>query len=421
MTTLKPGNRDDLRNNPPQRIVVKVGSAVLGGPAGLDGRALLDLVQGISDLIDDGRQVVLVSSGAILAGMQVLGLTQRPTTLPQKQACAAIGQIDLMSRYRFLFQVRGVDVAQILLTAGDFHHRRRFLNARNTLEALFGHKVLPIVNENDTVAVEEIKLGDNDNLSCLMLNLVGADLLVLLSDVDGLYDKDPKQYPEARSRGTIEPDELLEGYTEASPLEPEETPRSGSVGTGGILTKLEAARRAVSMGVPVIWAGGKTHRVLERILAGEPLGTWFRARSGVTTPTHRKSWMASIRRVQGSIVIDEGAAGALVQGQRSLLPSGIVAVTGEFFMGDMVAVLGPGGRPIGRGLVSYSSQEIRAIQGQHTSRIKEILGRQDFEEVIHRHNLVIDVPRGSGLAPATEPAPGLSRETTTGDGSSSER
>lgn len=379
------GIRKRLLEQKPKHVVVKVGSAVLGGKDGLDGRVMMDLVQTIADLMAEGTRVSLVSSGAILAGRQRLGMTERPKTLPEKQACAALGQIELMARYRSLFEVRGVAVAQILLTAEDFVHRGRFLNARNTFMALHNHGILPIVNENDTVSTEEIKLGDNDNLSCLLLSLIGADLLVLLSDVNGLYERDPKQDPTARPLPFIQDTDPLFDKLPSAPVKM----GTQSVGTGGITTKMECARKSLSMGIPMVWACGKESRALARILEGEELGTLFWPQGRGVIGSRRKAWLANAAKPRGRIVIDRGAAEALQSRGKSLLAKGIVAVEGAFQLGDLVQVMDPDNREIGRGLVCYSSDEVDRIKGMHSSDIGAVLGRQDYEEVMHRDNFVL--------------------------------
>ena len=367
-----------------RNLVIKVGSAVLArstpdGAAALDGAVLLDLVQTISDLLAEGYQVSLVTSGAILSGMITLGYTSRPRLLPEKQACAAVGQIELMYRYRELFAARGVGVGQLLLTADDFRDRQRFLNARNTVLTLLKRGTLPIINENDTVSVDEIKLGDNDNLSSMVINLVGADLLLLLSDVEGLYTADPKSDPTAHRIPL-----LAEDAPELATLA---KPASAGVGTGGIATKIAAVQKAMALGVPAVIACGKQRGVIRAVLAGDDTGTMFAPRREALRA--KKHWMAFAPKPRGRILLDAGAARALAQGNKSLLPSGIRGVEGEFEMGDLVSLLDPEAREIGRGLSSYSAGEVRRIQGQQTSEIERLLGRKDFDEVVHRDNLVL--------------------------------
>lgn len=373
-----------------RNIVIKVGSAVLarttdGGPAALDGAVLLDLVQTISDLMEEGYKVSLVTSGAILSGMITLGYATRPRLLPEKQACAAVGQIELMYRYRELFAQRGIGVAQLLLTADDFRDRQRFLNARNTVLTLLERGTLPIINENDTVSVDEIKLGDNDNLSSLVINLVGADLLLLLSDVEGLYTADPKKDPGATRIRT-----LTEGAPELATLA---KATSGGVGTGGIATKIFAVEKAMALGVPAVVACGKIRGVIRQVLSGGDTGTMFTPRRDALKA--KKHWIAFAPKPRGRILLDAGAVKALTQSNKSLLPIGIKGVEGEFEMGDLVSLMSPEAREIGRGLVSFSADEVRRIQGQQTSEIEKLLGRKDFDEVVHRDNLVLSKGEGA--------------------------
>jgi glutamate 5-kinase len=364
-------------------MVVKVGSAVLTDSerGGLDGAVFLDLVQSLADLAQEGRRVVLVTSGAVLSGMMALGLKERPRLLPEKQACAAIGQIELMARYRSLFEARGVRVGQILLTADDFRDRQRFLNARNTILTLLERGVVPIINENDTVSVDEIKLGDNDNLSSLVINLIGADLLLLLSDVDGLYTGDPKTNREAKRIPR-----LVDGAPEL--VELGKGPSAG-IGSGGIATKLAAVRKAMALGVPAAIACGKVRGIIRAVLAGQDVGTQFVP--GPDALTRKKHWMAFAPKPRGRILLDAGAVKAVTTGNKSLLPSGVRGVEGEFEMGDLVSLVGPDSLELARGLASYPSQEIRRIQGVHSSQIEKILGHKDFDEVVHRDNLVLTV------------------------------
>jgi len=368
-----------------KNLVIKVGTAVLARnvgadcPAEFDGSVFLDLVQSVADLLAQGHRVSLVSSGAILSGMIGLGHRSRPRLLPEKQACAAVGQIELMARYKALFDARGIRIGQLLLTADDCRRRQRFLNARNTVLALLKRGILPIINENDTVSVDEIKLGDNDNLSSLVINLVGADLLLLLSDVDGIFTSDPKRDPTATRIPT-----LSEGAPEFTSLA---TGAGKGVGTGGIATKLAAASKAMALGVPAVIACGKVRGIVPRILAGEDLGTVFIPKQQQLSP--KKHWMAFAPRPRGRILVDEGAARALQQGKKSLLPSGVIGAEGEFAMGDLVGILGPDNQEVARGLSNYSAVDVRRIQGARSSDIERILGRKDFDEVVHRDNMVV--------------------------------
>lgn len=297
--------------------------------------------------------------------------------LPVKQACAAIGQIELMARWREALAIHGLVAAQVLLTGEDLEHRGRFLNARNTLLHLLEQGCVPIINENDTVATTEIKVGDNDRLASLTLNLVEAELLVLLSDVDGLYSRNPKQHPEAER--IIE----VEGEQNLPTLEEED----GAVGTGGMGTKLEAARRAMMAGTPAVICAGRMKEVLPRLLDGEPLGTYFKpVRRSLS---RRKQWLAFAHRPRGFIVIDEGAVRALRERRSSLLPSGVLSLRGEFEEGDLVILEDPSGQEVGRGLTHFDARSLAQLKGLKTREIEARFGRRDFDEVVHRDHLVL--------------------------------
>ncbi|MBI3892820.1 MAG: glutamate 5-kinase [Candidatus Wallbacteria bacterium] len=364
-----------------RRVVVKVGSNVLAAAGlGLDAGVMAGLVGEISRLVDAGRELVLVTSGAILAGRVILGLHERPKLLPEKQACAAVGQPELIGRYRELFGWYGKIVSQVLLTAEDLRDRKRYLNARNTLRVLLDRKVVPIVNENDTVSVEEIKFGDNDMLSSLVASLVEADLLVILSDVEGFFTADPRADSAAR---------LIEHVEE---IGADELARAGHApgrhGLGGMASKLEAAARLMKSGIPAIVAPGKRAGTLNAVLAGESVGTLFYSASSGRL-SRRKHWLAYAAHPKGSLTLDAGACRALLEQGKSLLPSGVRSVEGKFDLGDPVACLDDEGKEIARGLVNYSSEEIGRIRGRHSSAIEKILGRKDYDEVIHRDNLAL--------------------------------
>jgi glutamate 5-kinase len=321
-----------------------------------------------------------VTSGAIATGMARLALSRRPRSIPEKQAAAAVGQSALMRHYEVAFKRHGLAVGQVLLTAQDIGDRARYLNARNTLLALLRFGVLPIVNENDTVAVEEIKVGDNDNLSALVASLVEADLLVLLTDVDGLYTADPAVDRDARKLDMVDAvtDDIAGLVWQGS----------GAGSVGGMATKLQAAQKAAAAGVPMVIANGRTERVLARLIGGEPLGTFFTPRTD--RPGARKRWIAFAVPPQGRLTVDAGAVQALTLGGKSLLPSGVVQVDGDFAAGEVVAVVTQeGGREFARGLVNFDAPELRRISGAKTREIEIRLGYKSFDEVIHRDNLVI--------------------------------
>jgi glutamate 5-kinase len=362
-----------------RRVVVKVGSGLITAPAiGPDPDRIERLAEDVAAIRRD-REVALVSSGAIATGMARLALAERPRSIPEKQAAAAVGQAALMWQYEIAFKRHGIAVGQVLLTAQDIGDRTRYLNARNTLLALLGFGVVPVVNENDTVAVEEIKVGDNDNLSALVASLVEADLLVLLTDVEGLYTADPARDPTATKLDTVESiseDVVRMAWT-----------HEDGVSVGGMATKLQAAQKAAASGVPMVIASGRQPGVLARILAGEPVGTYFVPKSDRLGA--RKRWIAFAVPPQGRLVVDAGAARALTGHGRSLLPSGITEVTGEFGAGEVVAVVSAEGREIARGLVNFDTGELRRIRGAKTQEIEARLGYKSFDEVIHRDNLVI--------------------------------
>ena len=381
------GQSRQLRNAPARRalpkvkrLVVKVGSGLISAP----GRGLLpDRIGALADelaaLAKDGREVVVVSSGAIASGMARLGLTQRPRSIPEKQAAAAVGQSALMWHYEQAFARHGIRVAQVLLTQEDISARPRYLNARNTLQVLLRFRVVPVVNENDTVAVEEIKVGDNDNLAALVAHLVDADLLVILTDVDGLYTGDPRVDPEARRLDTVD------AVTEE--IERLVWDADGQVSVGGMSTKLEAARKVTSSGIPMVIASGRVPGTLRRVLRGEPLGTYFVPRGDRLAG--RKRWIAFAVPPQGRLTVDAGARSALVERGKSLLPSGVVEVEGEFHAGEVVSLSAADGKEFARGLTNYDAAELRKIQGAKTKDIEERLGYKSFDEVIHRDNLVL--------------------------------
>jgi glutamate 5-kinase len=363
-----------------RRLVVKVGSSLLSTPEGLDARRIRSLVREVEELGGAEREFILVTSGAVAAGRARMRLRERPKTIPQKQAAAAVGQIDLMTTYKECFEARGRHVAQILLTRDDFSNRRRYLNAKRAIGALLEAGVRPIVNENDTVAVDEIKLGDNDNLSAAVAALVEADLLVILSDVDGLHTADPRRDDSAKPVPILAAEDPRAGrYASAS---------AGPLGSGGMATKLEAARKAAAAGISTIIADGRDENSLRRVLDPATVaGTLVLPLADRLTS--RKHWIAFTLRPQGALHLDAGAVAALRDGGRSLLPSGVTLVEGTFGGGDCVRCLAPDGGEVARGLVNYSSAELRRIQGAHTRDIDRILGYKISDEVIHRDDMVI--------------------------------
>lgn len=368
-----------------KRIVIKVGSTTLTHQTGkLNLEQLEKLVRQLADLHNQGLEIVLVTSGAGGAGLGKLGLAEKPKTLPEKQAVAAIGQGLLMQMYEKFFGEYGQVVGQILLTREDFSDRRRFLNARNTLHAIFRYGAIPIINENDTVAVDEIKLGDNDTLSAMVAGLVDAELLILLSDIDGLYTGNPRVDKKAT---------LIDVVTEITPEIEALAGGAGSrFGTGGMETKIQAAKIAGSSGVAMVIAHGAEDNVIRRIMHGEPLGTLFLPRENRVET--RKKWIAYGSAVQGKIYVDKGAARVLVKDGKSLLPIGITGVEGTFELGHTVSIITPDGQEIARGIVNYPARELDIIKGAQTRDISKLLGYKDYDEVIHRDNMVLSIWEG---------------------------
>ena len=361
-------------------FVVKVGSSLVTNEGrGLDGEAIARWAAQIAQLRKLDRRVVLVSSGAIAEGMQRLGWSRRPQTMHELQAAAAVGQMGLVQGYESCFREHGLHTAQVLLTHADMADRQRYLNARSTLRTLLELGVIPVINENDTVVTDEIKLGDNDTLGAMVTNLVEADALVILTDQAGLFDSDPRKNPQARLVQKVEADhpglEAMAGGT------------GSALGKGGMLTKVQAAKRAARSGAHTVIASGREPDVLVRLAQGEALGTLLTA--GAVPLAARKQWLADHLTVGGQVKLDAGAARALQQGGKSLLPIGVVEVTGDFLRGAVVACLAPDGREIARGLANYSAEEARRIMRRPSSEIEAILGYVDEPELIHRDNLVV--------------------------------
>jgi glutamate 5-kinase len=365
-----------------RRLVVKVGSSVLTADGVVRARVFTELIRQVAELGAQDRQVVIVSSGAIAMGAHRLGWARPGASIPEKQAAAAVGQIALMERYRLGFAKRERQVAQILVTRAGMEDRERFLNARHTLMTLLRLGVVPIVNENDTVSTEEIRFGDNDNLSATVVNLVAAELLVLLTDVDGLYREAPRPGQPAPPRFDVVQHVTKEVERAAGGSD-------HAFGRGGMITKLEAARTAALSGAGTVIADGRRRGTLLRIAAGEPVGTLFLPDAPDRRLGSRKHWLAFTARPRGELRLDAGAAQALRERGRSLLPAGITAVAGEFGIGDAVRCVDPAGREVARGLVAYSAQEVARICGLPTHRIEAVLGYSNGGEVIHRDDLVV--------------------------------
>lgn len=362
-----------------KRLVIKIGSNILASAEqGLNTRRLHAIVKDISEVVDKGHEVVIVSSGAIAAGLKKLGLREKPKDIKLKQAAAAIGQSSLMWAYEHHFVEYGKKVAQVLLTRDDIANRLRYINAKNTLFTLMSYGVIPLINENDPIAVDEIKFGDNDMLAALAAGLVEADMLVILSDVDGLYSKDPKKSDARIIKNVKEITADIEKLAGGS---------GSAVGTGGMYSKLLAARQASDHGIPVVIMSGKKRGLLEKMIGGKRVGTYFQPRK--QRLSSRKGWIAYGVRSKGAICIDNGAARALTEMGRSLLPSGITHIDGQFEVGDYVKCVNQDGKKIAKGLTNYSSKDLEQIMGKKTSEIEKVLGYKYSDEVIHRNNLVL--------------------------------
>ena len=368
-----------------KRIVVKVGSSSLTNKNGKLNFTQLDaLSRQLVDLKNQGREMLLVSSGAVAAGMGELGYAKKPASIPEQQACAAVGQGLLVGIYNKFFREYGAKSAQILLTSSDLENRNRYLNAFNTLKTLIEHDVIPVINENDTVVTNEIKVGDNDTLAARVAGLVEADLLINLSDVDGLYNGNPDG-----NRDNVSLISKVENIT--AEIEKMAGGKGSEVGTGGMETKIEAAKIAVNSGVQMIIGSGKEKNSLLKIVemaenSQFDLGTTFL--TGDERLSKRKQWLNFNLPPLGKIVVDQGAAEALVRRGKSLLPGGIIKIEGEFNSGDPVTI-SDGKRAIGKGIVNYNSDEIEKIKGAHSNEIEKILGYFNKSEVIHRDNMVI--------------------------------
>ena len=362
-----------------RKILVKVGSAVLTGEDGLDLNIIEQLVGDIAALRERGCQVVLVSSGAIASGKHRMGIEGKLKSIPQKQAAAAIGQGRLMRVYSNAFGKHGLFVGQVLLTMSDITDRKRFLNIRNTLFTLMDWGVITIINENDTVAVDEIKFGDNDHLAAMVANIVEAHLVINLTSTEGLYDRNPADSRKAK---------LIHLVTEITPeIEAAATEEATPVGMGGMKSKVQAAKKVTASGIPYIIAPGRRAGVLQEIMDGKETGTLF-----LPLAEHlnsRKYWIAFTLRPRGRLLIDDGAKEALIRDGKSLLPSGVTQVEGDFALGDPVTCVDAAGNAIAKGLVNYSADEIRKIMGLKSSRIEQVLGYKDYDEVIHRDNLAV--------------------------------
>lgn len=376
------GTSRDFKNA--KRVVVKVGSGVLTLNHGLNLEIIETISLQISKMWDRGYEVILVSSGAIAAGVKKIGFKKRPEGIPARQAAAAVGQATLILSYDQAFGRHKRKVAQLLLTRDDLSNRRRYLNARNTINTLLDWGIVPIINENDTVVTEEIKLGDNDNLSAMITLLMDADILINLTDIDGLFDKDPRIHTDAT---------LIREVTAITrEMEKAACGIPGNLGTGGMLSKLKAARKLARAGIPMIIAGGKNDNVLSKLVSGEELGTYFIP--GKRRLNSRKCWIAYTMTPQGAICLDRGAEEAIITGGKSILPIGITSVEGSFGMGAPVEIKDQNNNTLGKGLANYSSADIKSIMGLKSSLISKVLGSKPYDDVIHRDNLAITFELG---------------------------
>ena len=366
-----------------RRIVVKVGSSLVTNEGrGLDEQAIGQWSEQLGALVKDGREVIMVSSGAIAEGMKRLGWATRPKVINELQAAAAVGQMGLVQMYETKLREQGIGSAQVLLTHADLADRERYLNARSTLLTLLAHHVVPVINENDTVVNDEIKFGDNDTLGALVANLVDADVLIILTDQKGLYTADPRKDPAAQ---------FVHVARAGDPVLEDMAGGAGSrVGTGGMITKILAAKRAAGSGASTVIAWGREPQALLRLVAGEPIGTCLLA----ATPKQqaRKQWIADHLQLRGAVVVDDGAARRILQDGKSLLPAGMTAVEGEFSRGEVIAVRNASGQEIARGLTNYAASEARLLCRKASADFEALLGSAAEPEMIHRDNLVLSPP-----------------------------
>lgn len=369
----------DLRNI--KNLIIKIGSSSLCDDKGnINKEKILNLIQQIAYIKRKGVNITLVSSGAINAGVHVMNLIERPQTIPQKQALAAIGQASLMQIYEELFSLFNLKCAQILLNHDDFDDRKRLMNFNNAMQVLIDYDVVPIINENDTLAVEEIKVGDNDTLASLVVPAVNADMVILVSDIDGLYDDNPHTNKNAK---------LIKDVSEITKeIESMAKDASSKVGTGGMITKIKAAKVCNDFGCDMAIVNGNQQNVLVDLMEGKDVGTCFSGMAGRTLNS-RQHWIMYRSMPKGSIVVDDGARSALINNHTSLLPKGIVDVKGNFLISQIVDIIDLNDNLLARGMVNYSSDEIKLIKGLNTSEIKKVLHYKDYDEVVHANNLVL--------------------------------
>ncbi|MDF2569087.1 MAG: proB [Sporomusa sp.] len=370
--------RENLGNA--KRIVIKVGTSTITHATGkLNLLRIEKLARELSDLANQGKQIILVSSGAVGAGVDRLGLKEKPKTIPEKQAAAAVGQGILLHIYEKMFGEYGQIVAQVLLTRADSVNRKRYTNSRNTLMALLNQGVIPIINENDAVAIDELKIGDNDTLSAMVASIIDADLLIILSDVEGVYTANPQTNPSAV---------LLSEITDITPAIEELAGGPGTLGgTGGMYTKIQAAKIAVNSGVTMVIASGGCDGAVREVLKGNTVGTIFISKENRLQI--RKRWLAFGVSVSGWVTVDKGCEQALLKDGSSLLAAGIVAADGDFELGNTISIKSGSGRELARGISNYSAEDVKKIMGAHTHEITNILGSKPYDEVVHRDNLVL--------------------------------
>ncbi|MCX5834196.1 MAG: glutamate 5-kinase [Deltaproteobacteria bacterium] len=362
-----------------RKALIKIGTGVLAGTDGLDLSIVEQLVDEMVELRAGGMQIVIVTSGAIASGKHRMGITGKLKSMPQKQACAAIGQGRLMRIYSNAFGRHSVYVAQILLTMSDLTDRARYINIRNTLSTLMDWNIVPIINENDTVSVDEIKFGDNDHLAAMIANVIRADILINLTNTEGLFDRNPVGKQRARLIKIV--------HEITDEIESMATAEADPVGMGGMRSKVIAARKVTACGIPYIIARGKTKGILADVFAGKEKGTLFLP--SAEPMTSREYWIAFTLRSRGKLILDDGAKNAIVTQGKSLLPSGITKVEGDFEVGDPVICIGTDGKAFAKGLVNYGSKDLVKIQGLKTAKIMQVLGYKDYDEVIHRDNMAV--------------------------------
>ena len=363
-----------------ERIVVKIGSSLLtDGGRGLNKQAITGWVEQIANICLGNKDILLVSSGSVAEGISRLGLKQRPNTLHELQAAASVGQMGLIKTFEDCFQKHNLHAAQVLLTHDDLSNRQRYLNARNTLLALLGFNTIPVINENDAVATEEIRFGDNDTLAALVANLIGADLLIILTDQEGLMDSNPNINPDAQL--------ISKALTNDPSLDKVAGDSTSGLGRGGMLTKIQAARLAARSGTATIIASGNESNIIKRIISGEEIGTFLVP--NIDPIAARKQWLAGQLKIRGQLVLDNGAVNKLQNAGKSLLAVGVKSVSGQFSRGDLVTCFSNSGIEIARGLINYNSEESKKIIGKPSADFEALLGYADNAELIHRDNLVL--------------------------------